>query len=243
MGLAAKHKNMNIFMGVATAAYRRLATRHPRALCKLKLLQNHAIEADQEFWRLYSSTLAEGNLVQPLEDFFNVYQLTLKTRKLPGAIVELGVFRGGSAKLIALLKGDKELHLFDTFAGMPAVRSDLDRHQAGDFADTSLEAVQTYLSDFQNIFFYKGFFPDSARPLADRPLQFCFVHLDADIYESTKAGLEFFYPRTVKGGMILSHDYRSLLCPGVKRAYDEFFAGKPESVVELWKTQCLVVKQ
>ena len=234
---------MNIFMGAANAAYRRLATRHPRALCKLKLLRNHAIEADQKFWDLYSNTLAEGNLVQPLEDFFNVYQLTLKARKLPGAIAELGVFRGGSAKLIALLKGDKELHLFDTFEGMPAVRSDVDHHEAGDFANTSLEAVQAYLKDFKNIFFYKGFFPDSARPLTDKPIQFSFVHLDADIFQSTKAGLEFFYPRTVKGGLILSHDYRSLICPGVKRAYDEFFADKPEAVVELWKTQCLVVKQ
>ena len=234
---------MSILLRAATAAYRRLASRHPRALCKLKLLQNHAIEEDREFWKLYSSSLAEGNLVQPLEDFFNVYQLTLKTRKLPGAIVELGVFRGGSAKLIALLKGDKELHLFDTFAGMPAVRSDVDHHLAGDFADTSLEAVQAYLSGFKNIFFHQGFFPDSARPLAGTPLQCCFVHLDADIYESTKAGLEFFYPRTVKGGMILSHDYRNLHCPGVKRAFEEFFADKPEPVIELWKTQCLVVKQ
>ena len=54
---------MSIFLRAATAAYRHLATRHPRALCKLKLLQNHAIEEDQEFWKLYSSTLAEGNVV------------------------------------------------------------------------------------------------------------------------------------------------------------------------------------
>ena len=241
--LEVKPANMSVFNRAATAAYRHLATRHPRALCKLKLLQHHAIEQDQEFWKLYTSTLAEGNLVQPLEDFFNLYQVTLKTRHLPGAIVELGVFRGGSAKLIALLKGDKELHLFDTFAGMPAVRSDVDRHQAGDFADTSLEAVKAYLSGFKNLFFYQGLFPDSARPLAGKALPFCFVHLDADIYESTKAGLEFFYPRTVKSGMILSHDYRSLRCPGVKRAFDEYFADKPEPVIELWKTQCLVVKQ
>ncbi len=234
---------MSVFNRVATAAYRRLATRHPRTLCTLKLLQHHTIEQDREFWRLYSSTLAEGNLVQPLEDFFNLYQLTLKARRLPGAIVELGVFRGGSAKLIARLKGDKELYLFDTFEGMPSVRSDVDQHEPGDFGDTSLEAVKAYLTGFDNIFFYQGLFPESARPLVGKSPQFCFVHLDADIYESTKAGLEFFYPRTVKGGMILSHDYRNLRCPGVKRAFDEFFADKPEPVVELWKTQSLVVKQ
>ena len=155
----------------------------------------------------------------------------------------MGVFRGGSAKLLASLKGDKPLHLFDTFEGMPSVRADVDRHEAGDFADTSLPAVRQYLSGFRNVFFYPGLFPGSAKDLAAKPAIFCLVHLDADIYESTKAGLEFFYPRTVKGGMIISHDYRNLHCPGVKRAYDEFFANRPESVIELWKTQCLVVKQ
>ena len=234
---------MKLFLRTATAAYRGFAARFPRTLCKLKLLREHTIEQDREFWSLYTSTLAEGNLVQPLEDFYNLYQLAIKTRKLPGAIAELGVFRGGSAKLIAHLKGDKDLHLFDTFEGMPEVKAGVDRHQAGDFANTSLQAVQNYLRGFDKIHFYKGFFPDSALPLANHPIAFSLVHLDADIYESTTAGLEFFYPKTVKGGMILSHDYRSLGCPGVKRAYDEFFADKPEVVLELWKTQCLVVKQ
>jgi O-methyltransferase len=234
---------MKILHATATAVYRCLATRFPRSLCRLKMLREHAIENDPEFWKLYQAMLGEGNLVQPLEDFFNLYQLVLKTRNLPGDIAELGVFRGGSAKLISALKGDKPLHLFDTFKGMPDVCTDVDRHAAGDFADTSLDAVQQYLSGFRNVFFYPGLFPASAQALAGKPVRFSLVHLDADIYESTKAGLEFFYPRTLKGGMIISHDYRNLYCPGVKRAYDEFFKDKPEAVLELWKTQCLVVKQ
>ena len=228
---------------MANALFRVLATRHPRWLCRLKMLREHAIEKDAKFWGLYAGLLRERAVVQPLEDFFNLYQLVLRTQKLPGDLAELGVYRGGSAKLIATLKGDKSLHLFDTFAGMPAVRPDLDRHRAGDFADTSLEAVQRYLNEFSRVFFHKGFFPDSARELAQTPTQFSFVHLDVDIYESTRAGLGFFYPRMVKGAVILSHDYRSLGCPGVKRAFDEFFADKPEPVIELWKTQCMVVKQ
>jgi hypothetical protein len=46
-----------------------------------------------------------------------------------------------------------------------------------------------------------------------------------------------------RGGVILSHDYRSISCPGVKQAYDEFFADKPEIIIELWDTQCVVIKQ
>ena len=234
---------MKILHSVANALFRNLATHHPRWLCRLKMLHEHTIESDERFWRLYSQLLREGAVVQPLEDFFNLYQMALRTQKLEGEIAELGVYRGGSAKLIATLKGDKALHLFDTFAGMPAVRPDLDRHRAGDFADTSLEAVQRYLSGCSGVFFHKGFFPDSARELGRTPIRFSFVHLDVDIYESTKAGLEFFYPRMVKGAVIISHDYRSVRCRGVKQAYDEFFTDKPEPVIELWKTQCLMVKQ
>ncbi len=234
---------MNWLHAAATALYRNLATRHPRWLCRLKMLKAHALEQDRRFWELYGGMLREGTVVQPLEDFFNLYQLALKTQKVPGDVAEVGVYRGGSAKLFALFKGSKGLHLFDTFEGMPTTCPDIDRHLAGEFADTSLESVRRYLSAFSGVFFYKGVFPDSARELASGSTRFSLVHLDVDIYESTKAGLEFFYPRTVRGGMIISHDYRNLACPGVKKAFDEFFADRPEPVIELWKTQCLVVKQ
>lgn len=234
---------MKILHSAATALYRNLATHHRRWLCRLKMLRGHTVEQDERFWSLYKTILREGAVVQPLEDFFNLYQLVLGSAKLAGDLAEVGVYRGGSAKLIASLKGDKPLHLFDTFAGMPPVRPDLDRHQAGDFADTSLDAVKKYLSAFSGLHFHPGFFPDSARDLAQTPVRFSLVHLDVDIYESTKAGLTFFYPRMVKGGLILSHDYRSLRCAGVKQAFDEFFADRPEPVIELWKTQCLVVRQ
>jgi O-methyltransferase len=234
---------MSALDSFAKGLYRRLATRHRRTFCRLKMLKDHAVEADEKFWELYTAALNENAFVQPFEDFFNLYQLVLKTRKVPGAIAELGVFRGSSARLIASLKDGKELHLFDTFEGMPEVRADADLHSTGDFGGSWLEEVKRRLSAFDRISFHKGFFPDSARELGKTPVRFSLVHLDVDIYESTKAGLEFFYPRTVTGGVIISHDYRSQRCPGVKRAFDEFFADKPEPVIELWKTQCLLVKQ
>jgi O-methyltransferase len=66
------------------------------------------------------------------------------------------------------------------------------------------------------------------------------VHLDADLYESTMAGLEFFYPRMPPGAILICHDYLS--SEGVNAAFGEFFADKPEPVIELTGYQCLVVK-
>ena len=69
---------------------------------------------------------------------------------------------------------------------------------------------------------------------------FSFVNLDVDTYESTKKCLEFFYPRMSAGGVIVSHDY--LRRQGSRKAVDEYFADKPEPVVETAASQCIVVK-
>lgn len=66
------------------------------------------------------------------------------------------------------------------------------------------------------------------------------MHWDVDLYESTLACLAFFYPRLHAGSVLLSHDY-SLLA-GVRAAFDEFLADKPESLIELPTSQCMVVK-
>jgi hypothetical protein len=70
--------------------------------------------------------------------------------------------------------------------------------------------------------------------------QFSFVNLDVDLYESTLASLEFFYPRLAKGAILISHDYST--CEGVKRAFDEFFNSRPEPVIALCGSQCLIVR-
>jgi hypothetical protein len=61
-----------------------------------------------------------------------------------------------------------------------------------------------------------------------------------DLYESTLSCLRFFYPRLSPGGILISHDY--LTAEGVNAAFREFFAGKPEPVIELTGYQCMIVK-
>jgi hypothetical protein len=65
------------------------------------------------------------------------------------------------------------------------------------------------------------------------------VHLDADLYASTTAGLEFFYPRMIPGGIIITHDFSIL--PGVAHAFSEFFLQKGRAIIELPTTQAMVV--
>ncbi len=176
-----------------------------------------------------------------LEDIeaYQIYMAAQITEKVHADIAEVGDNKGGSAKIICSAKGDRVLHLFDTFAGLPRV-DEVDAvwpFYEGKFA-ASYDHVRTYLSHEKNVFMYKGIFPDTSDPVKDK--WFSFVNLDVDTYESTKKCLEFFYPRMNAGGVIVSHDY--LTAPGVRKAVDEYFVDKPEPVVETAASQCIVMK-
>jgi hypothetical protein len=86
------------------------------------------------------------------------------TAKIGGDMAEVGTYNGGSAKIICEVKGDRPLHLFDTFEGIPEVEEidthgyDVEKFAVGQYA-ASLEAVMSYLKKYPNVFFYKGLFP------------------------------------------------------------------------------------
>lgn len=169
---------------------------------------------------------------------YNIYSMARSMSRLPGDMAEVGVFQGASARLICDVKGDKTLRLFDTFKGLPE-SSEKDRgvHRTGMYA-CSLESVSGYLSQFKGVEYYQGLFPDSTATTPEA--NYCFTHFDVDLYEGTLACLEYFYPRMVTGGIMISHDYG--LLAGVEAAFTEFFADKPEPVIDLPTTQCMVVK-
>lgn len=180
---------------------------------------------------------AHGMLLSHPEAY-QLYMAVLATRKLGGDVAEVGVYKGGSARLICEAKGDRVLHLFDTFEGLPEVHEvDASSFSKGEYA-ASLSAVQTYLGGCSGLEYHKGLFPCTGQAVMDR--RFSFVHLDADLYESTLDSLGFFYPRMIPGGIIISHNYPD--APGVKRAFHEFFDDKPEPVVKLFRQQCWVTK-
>lgn len=177
-------------------------------------------------------------LIEDIEAY-HIYMAVKRTRKVPGDIAEVGVYKGGSARIICSVKGDKHLHLFDTFEGLPQV-DEIDMvwpFYEGKFA-ASYDRVCDYLKHETNISFYKGIFPETAGPVENKT--FSLVNLDVDCYESTKQCLEFFYSRMNVGGIILSHDYTTT--PGVRKAFDDFFEKKVEPVLETAGSQCLVVK-
>ena len=191
----------------------------------------------EEAYRLIQQTRQETSMVLLDLEAYAIYDTARRTAKVPGDIAEVGVYKGGSARLICQVKGERNLHLFDTFAGLPRCSEWDPDFQEGGFA-SSFDQVSRYLARFPGVHFHQGMFPETTAGLDH--LRFSFVHLDVDLYQSTKDGLAWFYPRLNRGGILISHDYSN--AEGVRKAFDEFFADKPECLMELAGTQVAFVK-
>lgn len=213
----------------------------PQLALRMRSIQNHHIYEDAEFLAFYRRLFSGGRVIMTVREVYNLWTYARAAQQVEGDYAEVGVYRGAGARVIREAAPGRTLHLFDTFGGMPETDASVDVHQAGDFADTSLEDVKRFVGT-EGVHYYKGLFPASAAPIAGDARRFAFVHLDVDIYQSTLDGLRFFYPRLTPGGILLSHDYSARSCPGVKRAFTEFFADKPEPVLPVWETHALIVK-
>lgn len=210
-----------------------------KAGLSVQRLPASAWEGDTEFPRLLAEA-AGLTMVDP-NRLYILYQAAKRAKALKGAAAEVGVYRGGTARLLGrVFGGDRPLHLFDTFSGMPETDALRDTHRKGDFADTSLDGVKAALSGIGSLAFHPGFFPDTARGLESTA--FAFVHVDVDIHRSVADACAFFYPRLVSGGVMVFDDYAARGCPGVKPAVDEFFTKAGEPTLALPTTQCLVIR-
>lgn len=172
-----------------------------------------------------------------------LYQLACQAGKVPGDAAEIGVYKGGTALLLAtaLKKSSQQIHLFDTFCGMPAVEPGVDLHRSGDFSDTTAESVSNLLQDFDNIHLHPGLFPESLpQDLHDQ--RFSLVHIDVDIFSSTLACCRFFYPRLSPGGVMIIDDYGFPSCPGVRKAVDEYFNNCDQRPLYLPTGQALIYR-
>lgn len=155
-----------------------------------------------------------------------VHELLVEEGVIKGATAELGVFRGDFAKEINKVFSDRLLYLFDSFEGfvgqdckIEIERGYTDHNKQGYFSNTTEQLVMDKMVYPDQCRIYKGCFPNSARGLDEN---FCFVSLDVDLYAPTLAGLEFFYPKLVEGGVILVHDYFSKAFHGVKDAVKKY---------------------
>lgn len=150
----------------------------------------------------------------------------ISNQGIEGNVAELGVYKGEFAKYLNQCFPRKNLYLFDTFTGFDKRDIENERNNRfsradfnKEFSNTSINEVLSKMNYPNKVIVKQGFFPESAVGVEDN---FCFVSLDADLYDPLYSGLEFFYPRLTKGGYILIHDYNNETYKGAKKAVRDF---------------------
>jgi hypothetical protein len=147
-------------------------------------------------------------------------------KNIAGSVAEGGVYRGNFSCEINRVFPNKTLYLFDTFTGFDPKDVEIEYQNKFSeskiqnyFGETSEELVIKKLPYPEKVILRKGYFSETAKGLEDT---FCFVNLDFDLYQPILAGLDYFYPRMVLGGIIIVHDYFSETYKGVKQAINDF---------------------
>lgn len=174
------------------------------------------------------STLLGANRLRRLRLY------TQLTNCMSGSIIEVGVYKGGSAICLARQKNvNKKLFCFDTFEGMPKTNPEFDNyHKEKDFHDTDYLFIKKTLEKHSQTFVYKGKFPEiNSEIVSDE--KFSLAHIDVDIYQSYIDCINFIYPRMEVGGIMVFDDYNEKTCLGAKKAVDEFVKQNNESLI--WK--------
>lgn len=139
---------------------------------------------------------------------------------VPGCFVEVGVYKGGSAKVLETIavKQGREFYCYDTFEGMP-FKDEKDWHSVKDFSDTSYERVKALLVYSTVV---KGVFPDSAVPMP--PI--AFAHIDCDQYKSIQDSCRYLEPLMTRGGVMYFDDYNVKHLPYSTEAVNDLYGDR-----------------
>lgn len=187
----------------------------------------------------------------------------VERNRIPGDIVECGVWRGGNLIIAGLLRNrlgfDRRIWAFDTFAGMtaptpfdikPAEDLDVSKKFAflnhSDHNEWCLASEGEVLRNFENrvgsrdLRTVKGPVELTLIDSDNLPERIAILRLDTDFYESTKAEMEVLYPRLSKGGVLIVDDYGEWA--GARKAVDEYFAGQAVWLHYVTHTVRLMVK-
>ncbi|WP_225102164.1 TylF/MycF/NovP-related O-methyltransferase [Streptomyces sp. CoH27] len=160
---------------------------------------------------------------------------------VPGAVVELGCFRGAMTlwirSVLDSLGDDRPVHVFDSFEGLPdTTEEDEIVMPLGAMSAGQAEVAATFeIWHKTPPLMYPGWFEDTLH--TQLPEQIAFGYLDGDLYTSTVVSLAECIPRLAPGGSVILDDYADpeanprtvVKFPGVKLACDEYF-GLPSPV-------------
>lgn len=168
---------------------------------------------------------------------------------IPGALVECGVYRGGSSAMMALahLAGVKPpvrpLHLFDSFEGVPepsGIDGDL-AHRDFSRIGASAKALSASFEVSRELLvkrcgypesllnYHVGWFEQTLPAEAGAVGDIALLRFDGDLYQSARLCLEHLYEQVSPGGIVVIDDY--FRYEGCRKAVDEFLQPLPPTLL------------
>ena len=194
-----------------------------------RLIATNAVYApwvNDEDFRLTLSKIKGKSLVD-FHCLYELWSLAGQLTKIPGDVIEVGTWKGGSACLIASRFAKENIdvtsYLCDTFAGVVKAGEKDTFYKNGEHADSCVEEVVALAETLEvrgSIKILKGVFPDeTGAELEDKKFRLC--HIDVDTYQGTKEVTEWVWDRLSIGGVIVYDDCGSARCPGVSRFVNE----------------------
>jgi O-methyltransferase len=170
-------------------------------------------------------------------DAYSLCTLVRMQASVPGSMVEIGMWNGGSAKIICHLKGNKKFFGFDTFEGLPD-RSEEDEEWFHENQFSAREEdVVAKLAKFPGVTLTRGIFPESGSILNGERLSF--VNLDVDLYKGTIDSVNFLWEKMSDRGLILIHDHH---LGGVKKAVAEFLGSNNAMSFDCGCSQTVLIR-
>ncbi len=166
----------------------------------------------------------------------------ISNKKIEGDIVECGLYNGSTLSFIGKISEDlnlkKKIWGYDTFSGFVENSfsdndTDIKTNNKAKFDNSniffSLNEVKHNIQlndskNFEKYIFIEGDILQTLDINDNLPKKISFLRLDTDLYNTTKKQLDVLYPRLSSGGVLHIDDYG--ICPGVRKAVDEFFLNK-----------------
>jgi len=190
--------------------------------------QTDSIDRYDEFaWKLPREALPHSLLNLDQLNLLEEIILDIEQRKVPGDLLEAGVWRGGAVilmcALVSLFGMERRIIAADSFAGIP-----MSKETTGDPVDrwedrwvAPLDEVKSTIKRYglldEKLIFIEGYFHRSL--ISAEISKLALIRIDADSYESTVEVLNSLYQKLSIGGVVLVDDGH---LPGCLLAVIEF---------------------
>lgn len=220
----ARQSSYSIAKGVALPFVRSEAARSGAHEMAFPISTYAPWRSDPDFVRAYGEVKA--NTLVDIWRCHELWTLIGELKDVPGAVLEVGVWRGGTGALMATRAEavgiEDPVFLCDTWEGVVKTGAIDTYYRDGKHDDASKQIVQDLVDrlGLDRVQCLQGTFPDDTGDrIADQTFRLC--HIDVDVYQSASDVLDWVWPRLSPHGVVVFDDYGFPACPGITRFVDE----------------------